>query len=361
MSFKDLSQGNENVVTSTLSGDIELRSPKNISLYPGSNDPGGTLGGDKLVWIRDGAKLVFEGRVPDDWEAKLYADTLTADREIVFQDASGTLALLVDVNNALADANAYTDQQIAGASVTYTNTTPMPEALGGYDVGTTFNNVSIEDVLNGLLYPYQDPAFTSFVINGQAITVEVGSSVSAGDYTFSWSSVNNPNIQTNSIEIKDETANVVLASNLDNDGSELITLVSSVSKTNASSNVWRISALDTQNNSFSRTFSINWRWRVYHGTSSSTTLDEAGVESLVTNSLSSNFTGNKTFAAGDYKWMAYPTTMGLKTSFFDQATGFAVAMEPAYTLAITNAYGITQDYYVHRTTNAFGAITIGVS
>ena len=65
---------------------------------------------------------------------------------------------------------------------------------------------------------------------------------------------------------------------------------------------------------------------------------------------------------GDYKYMAYPTIFGQKTSFFDQATGFSVAMEAPTTISITNSFGITTDYYVHRTTNTIvGAITIGVS
>lgn len=39
----------------------------------------------------------------------------------------------------------------------YTNATAMPVALGGCDVGTTFNNMTIKEVLDKLLYPYMYP------------------------------------------------------------------------------------------------------------------------------------------------------------------------------------------------------------
>ena len=245
---------------------------------------------------------------------------------------------------------------------TYTNATPMPVAVGGYDAGTTFDTVSLQDMFTGLLYPYQDPAFTAFAISGQSTTLEVGESIPAGTYTFTWSTSNSSNIVADSIVIEDITNSITLGSSLTNDGTELLTLAAEVVKTSATNNTWQISATDTQTATFTRNFTVSWRWRTFYGTSPDAVLNEAGVESLLNTTLSSNFTGNKTFAGGDYKWMAYPTSFGLKTSFIDQATGFGVAMEPAYTLSLTNAYGATTDYYVHRTTYTIvGAITIGVS
>jgi hypothetical protein len=254
------------------------------------------------------------------------------------------------------------DLVLAGSGLTYSNAEPTPSAFGGVPAGTTFDQVSYTDMFTALLYPYQEPSFTYFSISGVSTTLEVGEVISAGDYTFNWGTTNPTNINTNSITIRDVTANEVLGFALDDDGVEVLTLPTDVTKTSATSNSWNITATNTQSTTFSRNFSVNWRWMVYHGTSADAVLDELGVKSLINSSLSSNFTGNKTFAANDYKWMAYPTAMGLKTNFFDQATGFGVAMEPAYTLSVTNDYGVTTDYYVHRTTYTIvGAITIGVS
>ena len=64
-----------------LSGDTEIRSPANIVLYPTDN-----------IWISQGTKLIFEGTVPDSFEAKLQATTVTADRDIILPDEDGTIA-----------------------------------------------------------------------------------------------------------------------------------------------------------------------------------------------------------------------------------------------------------------------------
>ena len=42
-------------------------------------------------------------------------------------------------------------------SLSYTNEMPMLTSLGGYPVGTTFDNISLANFLTGLLYPYVAP------------------------------------------------------------------------------------------------------------------------------------------------------------------------------------------------------------
>lgn len=248
------------------------------------------------------------------------------------------------------------------ATITYNNATPMPEDVGGYEAGDTFTNANLTQVLTNLLYPYQYPSISSFSISGQSTTIEVGDSVAGSTRTFVWNITNTVNISTNTITVEDVTNSNVYGTTYANDSTETIDIGAPVSKISANSNTWRITAQNTKGQSITRTYNVNWRWRVYHGTSALASLDEAGVESLVNSSLSSNFTGNKTFAAGGYKYVAYPTLMGQKTNFTDVDTGFAVAMSAPVTISITNAFGVATDYYVHRSTNVMaGAITIGVS
>jgi hypothetical protein len=84
---------NQNVMA-VVSDQMEIRSPGGISFYPDSdNSDPVPQGGEKIVWLRDGAKLVFEGTIPDDYEVKLQATDITADRDIILPDESGTLAL----------------------------------------------------------------------------------------------------------------------------------------------------------------------------------------------------------------------------------------------------------------------------
>jgi hypothetical protein len=64
--------------------DLDIWSDSDIALYPQGN-----------IWISQGTKLIFEGTIPDDYEVKLQATTVTADRDIILPDASGTVAVSV--------------------------------------------------------------------------------------------------------------------------------------------------------------------------------------------------------------------------------------------------------------------------
>ena len=73
--------------------DLELLTDQDIALYPINN-----------IWISQGTKLIFEGTVPDNFEAKLQATSVTADRDIILPDASGTLTLNEDLTAGSFDA-----------------------------------------------------------------------------------------------------------------------------------------------------------------------------------------------------------------------------------------------------------------
>ena len=93
-----------------------------------------------------------------------------------------------------------------------------------------------------------------------------------------------------------------------------------------------------------------------------TDLTETDVEALRVGTLAANVSGNYSFNAGEYKWICYPTSFGLKTTFKDASTNFDVAMQPALTKSITNSQGVSTNYYCHRTVNKLGgSITIAIS
>lgn len=246
-------------------------------------------------------------------------------------------------------------------SGTYTNTTPVPTTLGGITAGSTFVDVPLTTMFDTLLYPYQVPTFSAFSISGQSTTLEVGDQITAGSKTFTWSTTNPSNISSSGITITDFTNSTTIASGLSNTGTSNQTIVA-VSKSSATSHVYRISAKNTQDTTFTRDFTVNWRWRMYWGTSSLSSLTENQIEALTSSSIVSTSAGSFNFGAGGYKYIAYPTVFGLKTSFKDPSTGFDVDMQSAVTTAVSNSYGIGTDYYVHRSTNTLGgSITITVS
>ena len=61
-------------------------------------------------------------------------------------------------------------QEIVASIDAYTNATPTPVTIGGIPAGSTFSSVANNDMWTSLLYPYQYPAFTGFLIAGQPIS-----------------------------------------------------------------------------------------------------------------------------------------------------------------------------------------------
>ena len=68
--------------------DLEIKSDTDIALYPADH-----------IWISQGTKLIFEGTVPDNFEVKLQATGVTADRDVILPDSSGTIATQEWVNS----------------------------------------------------------------------------------------------------------------------------------------------------------------------------------------------------------------------------------------------------------------------
>ena len=247
----------------------------------------------------------------------------------------------------------------SGAGGTYTNSTPVPNTLGGVLSGTVFDNMTITSVLDMLLYPYLAPSFTSF--SGISSPYEIGDILNAGIVTFNWNTSNKSNIVVDSITISDTTNGTVLASGLSNDGNEALP-IEAVTYTTPTQHTYTISATNTKGTTFSRVLRINWYSAIYYGESTESSLDEAGVEGLRVKNLAINSSNIYDMLEGGYKWLCYPTSMGLKTSFIDVNTNFSVVMNPAEVVSVTNIFGITQDYYCHRTYNILGgSITIAMS
>ena len=247
-----------------------------------------------------------------------------------------------------------------GGTETYTNLTPTAVSIGGIPAGSTFDNMTMQEMWDALLYPYQTPIFSSFT-SSMSTPIEVGSTIPAGSVTFLWNTTNSSNIAANSIKIDDITAGNTLASGLANTGTTAIS-ISEITNVMATSHQWKITATNTKGVFLSRTLNVYWQWKIYYGESALTDLIEADVEALRVGTLAANVSGNYSFNAGEYKWICYPTSFGLKTTFKNASTNFDVAMQPALTKSITNSQGVSTNYYCHRTVNKLGgSVTIAIS
>lgn len=233
----------------------------------------------------------------------------------------------------------------------------VPVTIGGILAGRTFVDVPLDQVVTDLLYPYQKPNFNTFNISEMS-DVEVGYTYVGDDKDVSWTITNVGNITPNTIVIRDDTSANVLANNIPNASPTVISFPIK-SRNTAGTNVWSISTTNTDSSISSATFAIEWKWATYYGESAQTSLTGFEVNSLRIKTLSSTANQTLSYLGGNYKYFAYPTLMGQRTVFKDSLTGLPVQMESPYTVSVTNQYGVTATYYVHRTSNKLGSsITI---
>jgi hypothetical protein len=208
---------------------------------------------------------------------------------------------------------------------------------------------------------YDSPFFQSFGISGQVTPLEVGDSIAANP-TFTWSTVYPANVKPNTISIDDVTAAANIGSALPDTGSYAATY-GAITKTAAGQNQFRIEGENSLGGIFYRMYVVDWQWKIYYGEDvNAGPLTEPQVEALRIGSLKANYPGAYTFLTGGYKYFCYPAVLGLAISFIDQGTGFPVAMQAPYVVSVTNAFGQTTNYNVHRTFNVLGGgLTIVVS
>lgn len=187
---------------------------------------------------------------------------------------------------------------------TYTNLNKVPTAIGGVKKDTTFNKVPQKEVLDMLLYPFQNPLFSSFTIDGQtSANFEVGEILPAGNKTFVWTIDNAVNLKSNSINLNNEAG-------LPNTGSK-VQSIPEISKNAIGTHVFTIKALNTNDVEFSKTITFNWLVKRYWGVSSSEDITDvellASSQELATNknkSMKYDCTGGK------YFYFAYPSSFG---------------------------------------------------
>jgi hypothetical protein len=219
-----------------------------------------------------------------------------------------------------------------GSGDTYTNSTPTEVTLGGIPAGSTFSSQTMTQMWDALLYPYQVPAFSAFAISGQSTSLEVGTSITGGSRTFTWTTTHSSNVNSNSIVIRDVTGNPTpntdLATGLADDSTESVNIGSTITNSSPGSHVWQARGVDSHSTTFTRNFTVTWLWRLYYGTSASAgPLAESDIEGLTSNALASSFATTYSFGTGGYKYLCYPSSFGTASTFTDTSTNLSVPFE----------------------------------
>lgn len=188
--------------------------------------------------------------------------------------------------------------------------------VGGIASGTNLGTspITIQDLLDDILYPYINPVFTSFSVTGQSNTVEVGTTLS-GSKTFTWNiTVNSGVVPT--IDIYDNTAASTLLAGTSNDGTQAQTITTIQLNSNGATQSWRGVGNNTSpSGTFnSSNFVVTARFYRFFGPTASSPANSAAIRAL---SSSAFHTGTTTF------------TLNTGTT----ETKFVVALPPGVTIS----------------------------
>jgi len=255
-----------------------------------------------------------------------------------------------------------------GGGGTYQGAFPTNFPWGNIPPGTNLFGMTYDAIIQMATIAYLSPSFnalTSTVFN----TFEVGQPIPSGLQSIGYT-VNNsvnikapqpPNVGVPSSNIPGATFPInpflLLPA-----GSFQIDIPPGFTEVVPTNRTIGLQGTNSNNITFSTSNNILFRQRVFWGTSPLTVLTETDIEALSNSQLRNGFAGTYSFAAGNYKWVCYPTSMGLATTFTDTGTGFPVAMVAPITVSVTNPYGVTENYYAHRTLNILGgSINIAVA
>ena len=186
-----------------------------------------------------------------------------------------------DVLKAMLD---YIDEVGGGSGGgTYQGNSPSTIAVGGTSAGYVLFGKTFEQIAEDTYAPYIAPAFSSFGVQSQSQTVEVGTSLS-GTRVFTWGFTTVGNIQAGSMEILDVSSASSLASGLSIvSPSSAISIVSRTLSNENDTQQWRGRSTNTQSNTFQSTiFTVSAKYYRFYGAVSdgSIPINSTGVRSL---------------------------------------------------------------------------------
>lgn len=120
----------------------------------------------------------------------------------------------------------------------------------------TISTETVKDALDLLLFPFVAPSITSMSIN--IANQEVGSTVAAGSYTLSFV-VSNPENVNGSLTLSNSDLGTI-STNINASATSFTFSIGAITKTIKTNSVFTLSGTNKEGNSFSRTFTVTWRF-----------------------------------------------------------------------------------------------------
>jgi hypothetical protein len=234
-----------------------------------------------------------------------------------------------------------------GLDVNFTDSTPVPVAIGGILVGETFSSVPVTEMIRRIVYPYVAPVLTS---NMSTSYIESGNTTAASALKFNYTIVKNSTYNISSLSVSPAysgslytvpiTTNSITATGYVTPNlSSSLTLAGTQSW---NSNSWTITLGDTYPTSKTSTSTVKVVIPWYYGTSTTGGTSSAVINSILGTSsssvankltplltepaVSSSSTYNKTVTlsgSGVYVYFGYPADFPDLVSIIDP-NGFNV-------------------------------------
>ena len=254
--------------------------------------------------------------------------------------------------------DAYTWQEASmGGSGNFTNQTPTPEKVGGIEKGTTFDGMSIEEVLNMLLYPYQAPAFASFSLAGTR-TFEIGEEFTPTTMSWSISNSTNAKLDTISATFNGNTITIDAGSKTATGNNVTMTGANAVKKDTPGNATATITAQNSKGQNFSKSVNVSWSYKIFTLINDTDTITPDKV--VGGGKFASNFKGTHSFpTGGGYQFLVYPAAWGNVNpgNVKDGNTGLGFGVLTTHPELTLTRNGVQVQYKVLRSTAYLNTMT----
>ena len=203
----------------------------------------------------------------------------------------------------------------------YTCNSPATCTVGGITAGTVLTGQTMQYLMQEILAPYIEPAFSSFNVSVTPQPFEVGTSMT-GNKDFTFGASTSANITSGSIGIC-EVGGALLASGCDYADSPISADIGTLSNSTPDTWTWRVTGCSTQDTEFGRNVSKCSIYPYYWGVETSGTRPTANND-LITGgtkcvSIASNCVSIDFNNVGQWTWFAMPSICTSRTKWISGA------------------------------------------
>lgn len=264
------------------------------------------------------------------------------------------------------------------SSLSYTKPSLSNVKVGNLESGSSFDNVTFQEVFNDILYGNELGNITDFLLTGTQgylSSIEVGDELSPSTYTFSWTLSNTSLFDPDSVIIERQGVGL-LTSSFTNSGPFNWNLSSGITYSSTQSEVFNLSLKRNNGTTIRKELIIDWRYPIYFGSTASTLITGSDFPGEFTKLLATNSNFIINVNNSGYKYIAIPDSFssiyflsseGIPVSMAGTSSGFNFqnfkssnsggTISSIYfdKIFVTSSYGIGRTYSLYRSLNSISS------